>query len=113
MPTWGAWVDDRLYLEGGRGTVRGRNIAANPMVAVSVEAGDDVVVVEGEAVDVAPPEPALADRVLAGFTKYRENRGYEADPANWNLPEGALWEVRPRVAFGWGRYPNEATRWRF
>jgi nitroimidazol reductase NimA-like FMN-containing flavoprotein (pyridoxamine 5'-phosphate oxidase superfamily) len=112
MPSWGAWVDDRFFFEGGPRTRRARNIARNPEVVVSVEHGDDAVIVEGVAV-MLEPEPDLEARVVEGFAKYRTSHDYEVDPQNWR--EGGLWALDPRVAFGWnvGLYPADATRWHF
>src|SRR5262245_32938031 len=59
-PIWGVWVDDQFYFEGGPDTRRGRNLAANPAVGVRLERGDDVVIVEGTAEEIAHPDPALA-----------------------------------------------------
>jgi hypothetical protein len=51
--------------------------------------------------------------VVEGFAKYRQPYDYEVDPHNWL--DGGLWELSPKVAFGWnvGLYPADATRWRF
>jgi hypothetical protein len=111
MPTWGAWVDDRFWMEGSPGTRRFRNLAANPACVVHVESGKDCVIVEGIAEDGTGPAPDLVERLVAGFAKYRETDDYTVDPANW-VREGFL-AVRPTLAFGWSEYPVDATRWRF
>jgi hypothetical protein len=114
MPTWGAWVDDRFYFEGGLETRRARNIAANPSVAVGINEHNQAVIVEGEARNIAPlTDERLVAALLEGYAKYRESDGYEADPANWRDPAGGLWELRPTVAFGWIRFPDTTTRWHF
>jgi nitroimidazol reductase NimA-like FMN-containing flavoprotein (pyridoxamine 5'-phosphate oxidase superfamily) len=112
MPSWGAWVGERFYFEGGPQTRRARNIAHNPEVAVHVERDDDAVIVEGRAEPLAAPAE-LEARIAEGFAKYRESHDYEVDPERWRA--GGLWVMRPRVAFGWsvGLYPADATRWHF
>jgi hypothetical protein len=113
VPTWGAWVDGRLWFEGGFATARARNIAANPAVVVHAERGHEVVIVEGIAELQPPPDPDLEARLLVGFGKYRSSHGYEADPANWRSSEGGLWAVRPIKVMAWSRFPADTTRWRF
>jgi nitroimidazol reductase NimA-like FMN-containing flavoprotein (pyridoxamine 5'-phosphate oxidase superfamily) len=108
VPIWGAWVDDRWYVEGGP-TRWQRNLRANPKLAIQIESGDEVVVVEGVARElVAPPEP-LSRRILAGYAKYRPN--YEASAEHWR--EGGLWELRPVRAFAWSVFPTDMTRYEF
>lgn len=114
MPTWGAWVNDRFYFEGGLETRRARNIAANGWISVGISERNQAVIVEGEAVNIAPLHDAgLIAALLEGFVKYRDSDDYEADPANWRDPAGGLWELRPSVAFGWSRFPDTTTRWEF
>jgi hypothetical protein len=114
MPTWGAWVDDRFYFEGGLETRRARNIAVNPHVSVGISERNQAVIVEGEARNIAPLKDAgLIAALVEGFAKYRASDSYEADPANWRDPAGGLWELRPRVVFGWSRFPETTTRWHF
>jgi hypothetical protein len=114
MPTWGAWVNDRFYFEGGLETRRARNIAANGWISVGISDRNQAVIVEGEAVNVAPLEDAtLIAALVEGFAKYRDSDDYEADPATWRDPAGGLWELRPSVAFGWSRFPETTTRWHF
>lgn len=110
VPIWGAWVDDHWYVEGGP-TRWQRNLRSNPQLAVKVESGSEIVIVEGVARELVAPEPALAARILAGYAKYRAAEGYVADAANW--AEGGLWELRPRKAFAWTTFPDDMTRFRF
>ena len=50
-----------------------------------------------------------------------KNRCFGCGPANekglriksFRDPAGGLWELRPRVAFGWRTFPDTTTRWRF
>lgn len=109
VPIWGAWVDDRWYVEGGP-TRWKRNLHQNPQAAIHVEFGDEVVIVEGRARDRSDPEPATATRVLEGYAKYKAI-GYEADVANWT--GGGLWELQPVKAFAWSSFPADMTRYTF
>jgi Pyridoxamine 5'-phosphate oxidase len=110
IPIWGAWVDDRWYVEGGP-TRWQRNLRANPKLAVKVESGKEVVIVEGVARELVAPAQPLAGRILAGYAKYRAAEGYEASESNW--AEGGLWELTPIKAFAWSVFPDDMTRFRF
>jgi hypothetical protein len=113
-PIWGAWVDGRWYVEGGP-TRWQRNLRANPQMAIHVEGAGagvtdaEVVIVEGPSRQLVAPESRLADRILAGYAKYKP--GYEASAANW--AQGGLWELRPRKAFAWTTFPTDMTRYTF
>lgn len=110
IPIWGAWVDDRWYVEGGP-TRWQRNLRENPQMAIQIETDDEVVIVEGVATElVAPPSP-LADTILAGYAKYKAAGLYEASADHWT--EGGLWELRPVKAFAWSVFPTDMTRFRF
>jgi nitroimidazol reductase NimA-like FMN-containing flavoprotein (pyridoxamine 5'-phosphate oxidase superfamily) len=111
VPIWGVWLDDAFWFEGGPDTRRGRNLATNPAIAVHVERGDDVVIVEGNAQHLAHPAPALATRLADAFgTKY-EPKNYRPDPASWD--EGGLYCVEPHVVLAWSHFPADCTRWHF
>jgi nitroimidazol reductase NimA-like FMN-containing flavoprotein (pyridoxamine 5'-phosphate oxidase superfamily) len=108
-PIWGSWVDGRWYVEGGP-TRWQRNLRANPQMAIHVESADgEVVIVEGSAVELVAPAAELADRVLAGYAKYRP--GYQAEASNW--AQGGLWELHPVKAFAWTTFPKDMTRYTF
>jgi hypothetical protein len=110
IPIWGAWVNDRWYVEGGP-TRWQRNLRENPQMAIHVEFGDEVVIVEGTAVEHVAPEAPLSDAILAGYAKYKAATDYEASADNWT--EGGLWELRPVKSFAWSSFPADMTRFRF
>jgi nitroimidazol reductase NimA-like FMN-containing flavoprotein (pyridoxamine 5'-phosphate oxidase superfamily) len=110
IPIWGAWVDDRWYVEGGP-TRWQRNLRANPWLAIEVESGSETVIVEGRASELVAPPTELATRIVSGYAKYREPEDYAADPANWAA--GGLWELVPDLAFAWSTFPKDMTRFTF
>jgi hypothetical protein len=110
MPAWAAWVDGALYFDGSPETRRGRNLAANPNIVVHLESGDEVVIVEGEAVYQGKPTPDIAEQLVAALAaKYSPT--YTPTPDTWD--QGGLWRVRAKVAFGWTSFPGNVTRWQF
>lgn len=100
MPVWGVWVAGTLYFGGGRETIKARNLARNPAVAVHLEDAEEVVIIEGTAEEVL-------DETLQG----RIDDAYEA---KYGIRHGTpVWGVRMRKVFAWQAYPITATRWEF
>src|SRR5579864_8114798 len=52
IPVWGFWMDGALYFGTARSSRKARNLAHNPALSVHLESGDDVVILEGSAVEV-------------------------------------------------------------
>jgi hypothetical protein len=110
-PVWGVLVDDVIYFD--TGSRIGTHLMGNPDVTVHLESGDEVVIVEGTAERVRDDE-----RTAAFIQAY--NAKYEAA---LDAPPGALFAVRPRVAYGWVSDPtfydagaifgSTGTRWDF
>ena len=102
VPIWGVWVEGTLYFGGGPQTRWSRNLAANPAVAVHLESGDDVVILEG-----------VVERINDS-TDPRVTGIDDAYEAKYNLRHGLpFWVLRPRVVFAWNKFPDNTTRWRF
>ena len=110
IPIWGAWVEGRWYVEGGP-TRWQRNLRENPRLAIQVETGHEVVIVEGTASELVAPESPLAASILAGYAKYKAAGLYEASADHWT--HGGLWELCPVKAFAWSVFPTDMTRFRF
>ena len=111
-PVWGAWLEDGLYFD--TGSRIGTHLLARPEVTVHLESGDEVVILEGTAKQVNDEPEAVARFLVAYNNKYN---------ARANEPPGALFQVTPRVAFGWVGDPeffdggaifgSTGTRWEF
>lgn len=112
-PTWGAWLDDTFYTEGGGR--KAHNLRANPQIVVHLESGEDVVIVEGAAVELSRPGRALFERIDAAYAAKYDYKPSDnlAGPDDSPYPEGGLFVVRPRVVFAWSRFPADATRFHF
>jgi len=67
-PVWFAWFDEKIYICIPEKSVKARNFAKNPRVALSLEDGSHPVICEGSVHPVAKPGP---DEVRAIYkTKY-------------------------------------------
>lgn len=106
MPVWGAWIEGALYFGTGRSSRKGKNLANNNAVSVHLESGDDVVIMEGNAIEVSD-KPTLAKLDKAYRAKYKMPL--------FVAPESVVYRVTPRVAWAWSErnYPKDATRWEF
>jgi len=91
-PIWFVYVDDRFYVCTSGRAVKVRNVRANPKTSVSLESGNQPVIVEGEARVLGRPYPPS---VAAEFVRKFE----------WDLdsePEyDALIEVTPTKWLRW------------
>lgn len=103
-PVWGVWAENALYFETALTSQKARNLAANPAIVVHLESGDEVVIVEGTA-EQAGSLPAERSQQISDA--YAAKYGYRPESA------ADLYVVRPRVVYGWHRFPADVTRWRF
>jgi len=116
-----AWVDNVLYFTSGQGTLKARNLAANPACAVSARLRGIDLVLEGEArpvTDVEALETLAAVYRAGGWPAEVDATGTaltapfsapSAGPAPWHLYALAL-----HTAVGVATVePYGATRWDF
>jgi general stress protein 26 len=106
IPVWGFWLDGALYFGSARASCKARNLVQNPAISVHLESGDDVVILEGKAVEVDLTNKAACRKLDA------------ASRAKYNMPmmimpESVLYCVRPHTVLFWTEkdFPNNATRW--
>jgi hypothetical protein len=108
IPVWGMWVEGAFYFGTARETRKSKNIAHNPAVSVHLESGDDVVILEGNAV-----EADLSDNKLRSKLDAESQRKYSMPLMI--MPETVCYRVRPRVVLAWTEkeFPTISTRWEF
>lgn len=109
-PIWGVWVDGAFWMEGGANTRRFRNLAVNPAAVVTIERGNDALILDGDAELVRDLDAGLVGRLLQAYAKYVATHGYRAEAENWRH---GIWRVRPRKVLGWSSFPADTTRWTF
>jgi hypothetical protein len=109
-PLDGLWHAGVLYVGGSPETRWARDIEGNAKVAVHLDDGSDVVILEGEAELLehgVGPELAVTLAELSN-AKYPQ---YGMTPESYRGP--GPFAIRPRVAFGWTSFPKDVTRFRF
>ena len=108
MPVWGVWLDSTFYFGTERGSIKAKNLDANPALSVHLESGDDAVIFEGIAEEFRDAD-TLKNVDEAYLIKY--NISVIEDPSN----PGLFYALRPHTVFAWTEsdFINTATRWRF
>jgi hypothetical protein len=91
-PVWFAWFDEKIYICIPEKSVKARNFAQNPRVALALEDGVHPVICEGVVHPIAKPGP---DEVQAIYkAKYAWNYAVDGD-------YGLLVEITPEKWLGW------------
>ena len=105
-PVWGLWFEGRFYFGTSPKSVAGQNISANSSLAVHLESGDDVVILEGTAEEVTNPI-LLAQLDEAYFSKY----SYHLVRGNG----GPVYALSHKVVFAWVErdFVGSATKYDF
>ena len=104
VPVWGLWSARAFTFSTDPSSTKAKNIGRNPSVVVHVESGDEVVIVEGVAAEVALT-PAL-DRQY--FRKYAVHLiGFPAP--------SVIFRVAPVTVSAWreAEFSASTTRWSF
>jgi nitroimidazol reductase NimA-like FMN-containing flavoprotein (pyridoxamine 5'-phosphate oxidase superfamily) len=108
VPKWAVWVNDKIYFDGSPETRHAQNIARNPQVAVHLESGDEVIIVEGEARALSKPSPELAEKVAQAYAAKYAALGYAPKPDQWD--NGGLFEITPRTVLAWTQFTEDPTK---
>jgi PPOX class probable F420-dependent enzyme len=108
MPVWGVWLDGSFFFSTDPQSRKGRNLAANPHIAVHLESGDDVVILEG-VIQIMRDSALLKRADEAYYMKYQFH--LTEDVQN----PGLVYRLQPKIAFTWfeTNFPASATRWKF
>jgi PPOX class probable F420-dependent enzyme len=110
-PVWGVVTGETLYLYSERGTVKARNLAADPRVVVHLESGEDVLVVRGIAEDLGTPSdvPAVVAALAAKYTRPGDQQYLPSADPDFDV----VYAIRPRSAMAWrlDDYAASQRRW--
>ena len=106
-PVWGAGLQGVFYFYTHSGTVKARNLEKNPLVAVHLESGADVVIVRGRFIYLG--RPSQHPDIVELFEKKYD--GPEERPF---LPSSdpvfdVLYSLEPRRALTWTLPDTEAS----
>jgi hypothetical protein len=101
VPSWGAWVDNKLYFSGGDMTRHAKNLAMTPTMIAHLESGDQVVIIHGRAEKAVNVPPSIMVQVEAAYT------------AKYGMGEGATYALVPSKILAWTAFPTTPTRFLF
>ncbi len=110
MPVWGLWLNDAFWFSTGRTSRKAKDLAKNPRMVAHLESGDEVVVLEGVAVEA---DDAAALKQFAADYQKKYKVAVNVTPEG--RKNGPIFMLRTQRAFAWREsdYPGSATRWRF
>ena len=111
IPKWGVWVEETFYFDGSTETRHAKNIARNPRVAVHLESGDDVVILEGICKAVSRPSRELGEELAKAYVAKYASLGYAPQPDQWD--GGGLFQVTPTMVLAWTQFTEDPTRFTF
>ena len=103
VPVWGVWTNDAFHFATDPLGITAKNLKRNPESVVTLESGDDVVILEGQ------------------FTLHESTESIQqAFNTKYDMPWGAdetipvfTLELKKALAWTESDYPSNATRWRF
>ena len=106
-PVWGLWLAGAFWFSSDPMSRKGRNLGHGGEIAVHLESGDEVVVIEGVVERVT-----RADLYTAFADGYEAKYALRPEPDN---PAGAIYRVAPRIVLAWREadFATSATRWTF
>lgn len=105
-PVWGLWFEQCFYFGTSPKSVDGHNMSANSSLAMHLESGDDVVILEGTAEVVTDPK-LLSQLDDAYYAKYSYHLVGER--------AGPIYLLHHKVCFAWQErdFVGSATRYGF
>ena len=111
-PVWGVVMDGSWFGYSERGTVKARNIVANPRVVIHLAGGEDVAIVHGTMLDLGRPS-ACGDVVAAFDAKYTSPDDRAFLPST-DQSFDVLWQLQATSAMLWrlDDYEGSQRRWR-
>jgi hypothetical protein len=110
-PVWGAVTGETLYLYTERGTVKARNLTADPRIVIHLESAEDVLIVHGTVEDLGHPRavPAVVAAIAAKYTRPQDQQYLPDHDPDFDV----VYAVGPRSAMAWrlADYAGSQRRW--
>jgi len=111
IPRWAVYVDGKIYYDGSPQTRHAQNIGSNFHVAVHLESGDQVIILEGTSAPAGRPDADLANRLVKAYRKKYAAQGYSPEPNQWD--EGGLYVFTPSQCIAWTSFTEDPTKFIF
>jgi hypothetical protein len=104
-------VEDKIFFDGSPETQHARNTILHPYVALHLESGDDVVIVEGVVEALSKPGPTLGEKLAEVYRVKYADIGYSPEPTMWD--EGGLYSIIPLKALAWTNFTIDPSKFVF
>ncbi len=103
-PVWGIWIEGMVAFSTAPASVTGHNLLRDPRLAIHLESGDEVAILEGEA-------GRLTEALFDSYADAYEAKYDYRPPATGEPP----WALAPEKVLSWteAEFPRTATRWNF
>lgn len=111
VPRWAVYIDGKIYYDGSPETRHAQNLLENPNVAVHLESGDHVIILEGTSAPAGKPGDELDSKLVAAYRKKYAAVGYSPEPHQWD--GGGLYVFTPRQCIAWTSFIDNPTKFTF
>ena len=111
IPKWGVMIGAAIYYDGSPETRHALNIAQNPNISVHLESGTEVVIVDGQVVELKESPLELREEIALAYTDKYFGLGYSPLPSFWE--NGGLYRVTIRSAIAWTKFTEDPTKFIF
>jgi hypothetical protein len=113
VPRWGVWLDERFWYDGSPETLHVRNLEVDSRCTLTLESGQQVVIVEGKSLRPDAIGDDLGERLAAEYSrKYAPE--YRPSPDQWSGElAGGMRYLAPEKVLAWNAFPTDLTRFRF
>lgn len=104
MPVWAVWHDGGVAFSTDPSSLKARNMQACPQVVIHLESGDEVVILEGQVMQI---------KLTSGIDD-AYNRKYKMRLSTF--PGGAsIYQLKPKVVMAWREkdFVSSGTKWDF
>jgi hypothetical protein len=101
IPSWGGWIENRLYFGGGDQTRHVKNLGKNPNMIAHLENGDQAVIVYGKAIPATDTPAEIMKQIEVSYVE------------KYGAGEGAQYALVPEKVLAWTGFPNTPTRFLF
>jgi nitroimidazol reductase NimA-like FMN-containing flavoprotein (pyridoxamine 5'-phosphate oxidase superfamily) len=111
IPKWAVMVGDKIYYDASPETRHAKNITDNPYVSLHLESGSDVVIIDGEVVELQKSSLELRKKIAKAYTDKYSELGYSPQPSYWE--NGGLFMITIRTAMAWTSFAEDPTKFVF
>jgi len=111
VPRWAVYLEGKIYYDGSPETRHAQNTEINPNVAVHLESGDQVIILDGRTAPAGKPTPELDTKLVQEYRRKYAPVGYSPEPHQWD--NGGLYVFTPQQCIAWTKFNEDPTKFIF